>query len=314
MNRDEQEDQKASWCRFYSLRNFTKAKSAQTMSLKFKFNFALLGLAILCWPAQTFAQKLAILAPVKTDLTEKFAGVLHDSLSSKLVILDNSLSGTAFQSVVVENVFNMTARDAKRIAAIIGCDYFLIVQTGSLRRSSFEKAEYYEAYYVLYLVSGRTGRLSLWDLRSFEANSTGEAEKLLIKSSDDLSIIVAEKMTAAFKIEIAEEPVSLIEEVPVESSTKDKTFQPPMPFKRIKPDYTRTAYLYDAKGTVDISVDIDQNGAVKRTEIIRWAGYGLDESVVEAVRKMNWRPAERGGKPLPMRVLLRYNFTKIDKE
>jgi len=29
---------------------------------------------------------------------------------------------------------------------------------------------------------------------------------------------------------------------------------------------------------------------------------------------MNWRPGERGGKPLPMRVLLRYNFTKIEKE
>ena len=87
-----------------------------------------------------------------------------------------------------------------------------------------------------------------------------------------------------------------------------------MPYKRIKPEYTRTAYLYDAKGTVDISVDIDQNGAVKGTEIVRWTGYGLDEAVIEAVRKMNWRPAERGGKTLPMRVLLRYNFTKIEKE
>lgn len=254
------------------------------------------------------------MAPEKKALTEKFADNLHDSLSSKLIVLDNSLSETAFKSVAVENVFNMTAGNANRIAAVIGCDYFLIVQTGSLRRSSFEKTEYYEAFSVLYLVSGRTGRLRFWDLRSFEANSINEAEKLLIKSSEDLSATITGKMTAAFKIEMAEEPVAVIEEVQVENSAKDKTFRPPMPYKRIKPEYTRTAYLYDAKGTVDISVDIDQNGSVKRTEIVRWAGFGLDEAVEEAVRKMNWRPAERGGKPLPMRVLLRYNFTKIEKE
>ena len=87
-----------------------------------------------------------------------------------------------------------------------------------------------------------------------------------------------------------------------------------MPYKRIKPEYTRTAYLYDAKGTVDISVDIDRHGTVNRTEIVRWAGFGLDEAVIAAVMQMSWRPAERGGKTLPMRVLLRYNFTKIEKE
>jgi hypothetical protein len=51
-----------------------------------------------------------------------------------------------------------------------------------------------------------------------------------------------------------------------------------------------------------------------RTQIVRWAGYGLDEAVTETVRRMNWRPATRGGKALPIRVLLRYNFKKIEKE
>ncbi|MEJ7847437.1 MAG: energy transducer TonB, partial [Pyrinomonadaceae bacterium] len=228
--------------------------------------------------------------------------------------LDNSLSETAFKSVTIGNAFNMTMSEAKQIAAVIGCDYFLIVRTGSLRRSSFEKAEYYEAFEVLYLVSGRTGRLSFWDLRSVESNSKMEAEKLLLKSAEAVSLNIAGKMTKAVKFEIAEKASTYIEEVPPENSPPDKTFRPPMPYKRIKPDYTRTAYLYDAKGTVDILVDINQHGEVMRTEIVRWAGFGLDEAVDEAVRKMNWRPAERGGKALPMRVLLRYNFTKIEKE
>ena len=40
----------------------------------------------------------------------------------------------------------------------------------------------------------------------------------------------------------------------------------------------------------------------------------LEESVEKAVRAMNWRPAMRNGSALPMRVLLRYNFTKVEKE
>jgi hypothetical protein len=48
--------------------------------------------------------------------------------------------------------------------------------------------------------------------------------------------------------------------------------------------------------------------------ITRWAGFELDESVAKAVRSMNWRPAERNGKPLPVRFLLRYNFKKIEKD
>lgn len=49
-------------------------------------------------------------------------------------------------------------------------------------------------------------------------------------------------------------------------------------------------------------------------EITRRAGYGLDESVAEIIKKMQRRPALREGKPLPIRVLLRYNFKKPESE
>ncbi|MGH6862143.1 MAG: energy transducer TonB, partial [Phyllobacterium sp.] len=77
---------------------------------------------------------------------------------------------------------------------------------------------------------------------------------------------------------------------------------------------TQTAYLYEVAATVDAEVTIDEKGNLTQLDIVRWAGYGLDEAVIEAIRKMNWRPGERDGKPLPMRVLLRYNFTKLEKE
>jgi TonB family protein len=82
----------------------------------------------------------------------------------------------------------------------------------------------------------------------------------------------------------------------------------------MKPDYTPQAALHDVTATVDILVDVGASGVVIRTRIVRWAGFGLDESVEKTVRAMNWRPAERNGKSVPMRFLLRYNFKKLDKD
>jgi TonB family protein len=68
------------------------------------------------------------------------------------------------------------------------------------------------------------------------------------------------------------------------------------------------------EATIDIEIDIDESGKVARTEVLRWAGFGLDDSVTEIVRKMNWRAAQRNGKSLPTRVLLHYNFKKINDD
>jgi len=59
---------------------------------------------------------------------------------------------------------------------------------------------------------------------------------------------------------------------------------------------------------------VDENGRILDTEIVRWAGFSLDEAVDKTIRQMNWKPADRNGKTLPMRVLLRYNFRKIEEQ
>ena len=130
------------------------------------------------------------------------------------------------------------------------------------------------------------------------------------KSADQISAKIIENE----KAEIKPAEKNLIEEVPNENTPETKNFRPPLPYRRISPEYTAIADFYNVEATVDISVDIDGDGKILETEIVRWAGYGLDESVTEAVRKMNWRPAERKGKFLPMRILLRYNFKDIEDE
>jgi outer membrane biosynthesis protein TonB len=47
---------------------------------------------------------------------------------------------------------------------------------------------------------------------------------------------------------------------------------------------------------------------------VRWAGYGLNEAVIATVRQLHFRPALRDGQPVPIRVLLRYNFRRPARE
>ena len=265
---------------------------------------------LILFPA-VYAQKLAVLVPEKTAQSTSFAEKLETSLSAKLKILDTSLSETAFRAEDYANPFNLSTTDAKIIGARIGCDYFLLVKAANQRRSTFAKPEFYEAYAAVYVVSARTGRLVFWKLGSFEAETSAKADKALLASTDDLSAEIFEKLKQTGKDELNDKRAQNIEELPAEESAETKNFRPPLPYRRIKPEYTPLASLYFVEATVDIEIEVDEAGKLLKTEIVRWAGFGLDESVTDAIRKMQWRPASRNGKFLPMRVLLRYNFKKL---
>jgi hypothetical protein len=260
------------------------------------------------------AQKLSILTPEKNLQNARFVSELRDALEKKFTVIDDSLSETAYSAVRVETPFNMPAGAARNIGAAIGCDYFVLVKTATQRRTSLEKSSYYESSAAVFIVSSRTGRLVYWRLQKFDSEKQAEAERLLANSAEGLIPDISARLREAGAGEIAEKPSRKLEEMPLENSPEAKSFRSPVPYKRIKPEYTAVAYLYGVAATVDILLDLDEKGNILRTEIVRWAGYGLDEAVTDAVRKMNWRPAERAGKPLPLRVLLRYNFKKVEKE
>jgi len=301
------------------LRNFIinkfTAKTQRRRVFKAIFISAPLRLCglILLFTSILSAQKIAVLTPEKNGQSENFAEKLETSLAAKFKVLNSSMSEAAFLASNPEKPFNMAAEDAKITGAAIGCDFFLLVKSENLRRSSFEKKDYFESYAAVYAVSSRTGRLVFWRLKTFNGYDPKDAEKLLFDSTGEIANEISERLPAVFKDELNEKPVKL-EGIPDENSTDAKNFRTPLPYKRISPPYTALANLYSIAATVDIEVDFDESGKILRTDVVRWAGFGLDEAVTETVRKMNWRPATRSGKPLPVRVLLRYNFKKLDKE
>lgn len=259
------------------------------------------------------AQKIAILTPEKTVQSNEIREKLTDSFSDELTILNFALSETVLLSKKFENPFNLSLEEARNLGTAIGCDFFILIKTDGLQRFSLEEKSYFESYAAFYLVSSRTGRLVFWQLKAFKGEDEKQAGSKLINSVKEFSTEISTGIKTTQKNELAEQD-SKIEQLPDENSAEAKDFRPPLPYKRIRPEYTKTAYLYGIAATIDVIVDVGENGEILRTEVARWAGFGLEESAVNTIKTMNWRPAMRDGEFLPMRILLRYNFKNIKTE
>lgn len=283
----------------------------QRIPITLYVSFVLGAIALLATPAAVRAQRYAVVDPAATDLSKRFVSELASEFGRKVSVLDLSLTASAFLAFAPDDPFNLDARTAGDIGSAIGCRYYVIVRTSLQRRSSFGKGEYFEAWAALYLVSARSGELVHWELFSFEGPTGETASQSLFSSAPSAAAKLAEAGNRV-EAENRHDPRSNV--ISVQADAAAEGIRPPMPYRRIKPVYTLLADLYSISATVDIEADIDVDGSVLGTRIVRWAGFGLDDSVRDAVNKMQWRPGEQKGQALPMRVLLRYNFRDIDDE
>ncbi|HEX6189855.1 MAG TPA: energy transducer TonB [Pyrinomonadaceae bacterium] len=231
-------------------------------------------------------------------------------------IIDGDRARAAAHGVGYKGSLNLTLEEARNLASAIGCDFFITGAAQTLRRSPSTSPVYFESYASLFLVSARTGKLVFWERQEVRRPTAIEAERTLLNA---LSAAPARERYQSTIRRIAEEERNLrataidrsapiIELMPDAEATGG--VRTPRPFRRPKPVYPDAAAHDQIEATVDVLVDIDANGKVGQIEIARWAGYGLDESVMTTVKQMDFFPAMRDGVAIPMRVLLRYNFRK----
>lgn len=249
--------------------------------------------------------------------TEKLFSLL--SQEKDFALVDRDLSRAATRGVGYKGSLNLTLEEARDVGAVIGCEFFITGDAQTIRRSP-STGSYYESYSSIFIVSARTGKLVLWERPILKADTQEEAEKLLLNELLLRAKHYAEMIRTAQKRESEERALSVgksvpvIEEIPQEGTQDAEGFRPPQPYRRIRPAYTAEAAQADVEATVDALVDLNEKGEVVKIEIARWAGFGLDESVINAVKQSYFRPAMRDGKPFPIRVLLRYNFRRPPKE
>lgn len=235
---------------------------------------------------------------------------------------DREESRVAARGAGYTGSLNMTLQESRDLAGAIGCDFFITGDAQTLRRSSTSRSVYYEAYASVFIVSARTGRLVLWDRPSFEAPSADVADKLLLTELSQRAARYADAIRNAQEAERHERAqtferaalVPIVEEAPDDEAEAQRSgLRLPQPYRRLRPIYPESAARAEAEATVDVQLEIDESGEVSRAEVVRWAGFGLDESAVNTVLQLHFRPAIRNKVPIPIRVLLRYNFRRPAK-
>ena len=240
---------------------------------------------------------------------------------TNLSVLDRGMSAAAARGVGYTGSLNMTLDEARALGAAVGCDFYLVGDAQTIRRSSSARPVYFESYASVFVVSARTGRLVVWERPAAEAATAEEAEVSLLAALERGPAMLyagavameAEREERDRFVPQEAAPASVIDLSTDEGAGANADLREPAPYRRLRPAYTDAAERAEAEATVDASVEIDAGGKVMDVRIVRWAGFGLDEEVAATVRRMHFRPAERDGERVAVRVLLRYNFRKPPK-
>src|SRR6267142_1452192 len=233
-------------------------------------------------------------------------------------LVDPDQSRTAALGAGFKGSLNMGVQEARDLGSAMACDFYFVGEAQTVKRSPSTGADYYESYAAVFLVSARTGRLVLWERPAIRGDSTGAAEKALLANlgSDEsrqryiVAIRRVQEDERAERVTAIARAARIIEVMSDDDNGANEEVRAPRPYRRLKPPYPETAARAEVEATVDVLVDIDARGEVGHLEIARWAGYGLDQSVIDTVKRMHFFPAMRDGVAIPMRVLLRYNFRK----
>ena len=260
--------------------------------------------------------------PTAARVTERLSRLLA-ALKIKgttLALLDRGMSAAAARGVGYAGSLNLTLAEARALGAAVGCDFYLTGDAQTVRRSSSARPVYFEAYASIFVVSTRSGRLVHWDRPAAEADTAEAAEASLLAKLEGAAQLSAGAVRVEAEREERErftvnegEPAAVIDLSTDEGAAANRDLREPAPYRRLRPAYTDAAARAEAEATVDALVEIGADGEVADVRVVRWGGFGLDEEVVATVRRMHFRPAQREGEPVPVRVLLRYNFRKPPK-
>jgi len=77
---------------------------------------------------------------------------------------------------------------------------------------------------------------------------------------------------------------------------------PPQLIEVATPDYTPEGRKNKIEGSVTMAIVIDKKGDVIDAQLVKGLGYGLDENAIVAVKVWKYRPAERNGEPVAVKM------------
>jgi TonB family protein len=247
------------------------------------------------------------------DERGEMAALVRASIQT-FILIDKEQMQAAVRGAGYEGSLNLSREEARALGMSIGCDFYILGTVQVLRRIVSASEFYYDGLAGLFIVETRSGRLVRFVLEQAQGSSETDARaKLTALLKQNWARCVA-VITEARNKSLAEAetagpaPGEVIEVLSDEQMSPG--LAPPVFYQRLKPEYSQEADLMGITATVELEAVFGADGRVGEVEVARWAGFGLDEAAVATVKQLRFKPAERAGKPVTIRALVRYNFRR----
>jgi len=102
---------------------------------------------------------------------------------------------------------------------------------------------------------------------------------------------------AQTKAESAEQAVAITDDI-----------TPPRLSEVASPNYTAEAKKKKIEGTVTLEIVVDRKGDVVAAKVLKGLGYGLDENAILAVKEWKYKPAEKDGAAVAVKMEVTVDF------
>ncbi|MGH9845625.1 MAG: energy transducer TonB, partial [Blastocatellia bacterium] len=262
------------------------------------------------------------------DEAGEFASLLrrsareHSSFELPIELMDEQMVRAAAQGAGYAGSLNLSREEARALGQSLGCDYYLLGKIQSTRRLESDDQFHYEALAGIFLVETRTGRLIHFAFERAtakgEPDARGRLKELIVEGWEQYAaaLMAARRQHQAEIANPAPPSGPLIEISPEATAGAQPTF-----YERLKPAYTEQAEMAGIAATVELEAVFEAGGEaggrVGEIEVVRWAGFGLDESAIATLRQLRFKPAQLAppnGKVITIRGLVRYNFRRPQRQ
>lgn len=202
---------------------------------------------------------------------------------------------------------NLSRDEARALGLSLGCDFFIIGKVLLARRIDAADKFFFEAFSGMFLIETRSGRLVKFLFARAKSGQEQEARTQLVSAINSQWKTFSEVINNTNSAQ-QESANSTEQEQIIDLDTAQAKVTPPIFYQRLKPAYNDDAKLAAIAATVELDVVFQADGRIGKVEIVRWAGFGLDESAIATVRQLRFKPAELNGRKVSVRARVQYNF------
>jgi TonB family protein len=230
---------------------------------------------------------------------------------SEFTLVDAEQMNVALKGAGYNGSLNLTRDEARALGLSIGCDYYFIGVAKILRRLAGAEGFYFDVMIGAFLVETRSGQLLRFSFEQAQVAKESLTQKQLAEFAETIWRQSADAIKSAPQGIADNQPTELYD-LASEEAIKLQ-IKPPQFYRRLKPAYTETAALAGILATIELNVVFQADGRIGTVEVLRWGGFGLDESALTTVKQLRFEPAKLQGRPVSVRAVVQYNFRQEEK-